>query len=526
MNTTASARLRHDLRTPMNHIIGYTEMLIEETAEADTAALAPGLNQIHADALRVLNRINDFLDVEVAAPAKLDLGRLRREVEGPLAAIAEGVAALRTRSMQVPGSNGLEDLGRIDAAVLELQAMLAVGSSRLDAAPVAPDPQEQPSVAHRPLREIGVIMVVDDDASDRELLRRRLTRAGHEVVLAASGGEALARLHERPIDLLLLDMLMPDMSGDDVLRRIKADGSLQTLPVLVISALGETDRIAHCIELGAEDYLHKPFDPVILHARVRACLEKKRLRDREAQHLHELSEWNHKLEARVAEQVALVERLAKLKRFFSPPLAEAIVAGGADDPLEPHRREVTVCFLDLRGFTAFAETTEPEEVMGVLRQYHADMGRLVMAHEGTLERFTGDGMMVFFNDPVRVPDAGERAVRMSLAMREQVSELVQQWRRLGYDLDLAIGIAQGYATIGAIGFEGRWDYGAIGSVTNLAARLCGEAGPGQILVTQRVATTTEKMARTESVGELPLKGFQRPVRVYALVGLLLGDGGQ
>jgi class 3 adenylate cyclase len=200
-------------------------------------------------------------------------------------------------------------------------------------------------------------------------------------------------------------------------------------------------------------------------------------------------------------------------------LAEAIVAGGADDPLEPHRREVTVCFLDLRGFTAFAESTEPEEVMGVLRQFHAEMGRLIMEHEGTLERFTGDGMMVFFNDPVAVPDAGARAVRMVLAMREQVATLVQQWRRLGYELDLGIGIAQGFATIGAIGFEGRWDYGAIGSVTNLAARLCGEAAPGQILVTQRVAVTTEQLARAEPVGELTLKGFARPIRAYALIGL-------
>ncbi|MEK7700840.1 MAG: adenylate/guanylate cyclase domain-containing protein, partial [candidate division NC10 bacterium] len=174
----------------------------------------------------------------------------------------------------------------------------------------------------------------------------------------------------------------------------------------------------------------------------------------------------------------MVEKLSRLKRFFSPQLAEAIVTGGADDPLKTHRREVTVVFLDLRGFTAFAETAEPEEVMGVLREYHAEMGKLILEHEGTLERFTGDGMMIFFNDPAPVPDPAERAVRMAVAMRDRVAELVGRWRKRGYDLALGVGIAQGYATIGAIGFEGRWDYGAIGTVTNLAARLCGEAKPG------------------------------------------------
>jgi len=274
-----------------------------------------------------------------------------------------------------------------------------------------------------------------------------------------------------------------------------------------------------CIELGAEDYLPKPFDPVLLRARIGACLEKKHLRDREAQHLRELADWNQRLEQRVAEQVALVDRLGRLKRFFSPQLAELIVAGGADDPLKTHRRDVTVVFLDLRGFTAFAETAEPEEVMGVLREYHAEMGKLILEHEGTLERFTGDGMMIFFNDPVPVSDPAERAIRMALAMRERVSGLVVGWQKRGYDLALGVGIAQGYATIGAIGFEGRWDYGAIGTVTNLAARLCGEAKGGQILVSSRVASVLEEMIELEEVGRLTLKGFLRPVPTFNAVGL-------
>ena len=215
----------------------------------------------------------------------------------------------------------------------------------------------------------------------------------------------------------------------------------------------------------------------------------------------------------------MVERLSRFKRFFSPQLAEAIVTGGADDPLKTHRREVAVVFLDLRGFTAFAETADPEEVMGVLREYHEAMGKLVLAHEGTLERFTGDGMMVFFNDPVPVNDPAERAVRMAVAMRDRTAALSGRWRKRGHDLGLGIGIAQGYATIGAIGFEGRWDYGAIGTVTNLAARLCGEAQSGQILLSTRVASEVEDRVETEEVGALTLKGFGRPVPAFSLLRL-------
>ena len=215
----------------------------------------------------------------------------------------------------------------------------------------------------------------------------------------------------------------------------------------------------------------------------------------------------------------MVEKLGRLKRFFSPQLAELIVTGGADDPLKTHRREVAVVFLDLRGFTAFAETSEPEEVMGVLREYHAEMGKLILEHDGTLERFTGDGMMIFFNDPMPVPNPPERAVRMAVAMRDRVAGLVGQWRRRGYELDLGVGIAQGFATIGAIGFEGRWDYGAIGTVTNLAARLCGEAKPGQILISVKVEAGVEDLIETEEVGPLALKGLARPIPAFNVVRL-------
>jgi len=232
----------------------------------------------------------------------------------------------------------------------------------------------------------------------------------------------------------------------------------------------------------------------------------------------EVKRWNAELEQRVREQVAQLERLGKLKRFFSPHLAEAIVSGSAEDPLKSHRREITVVFLDLRGFTAFTETADPEEVMSVLREYHAAMGRLVIAHEGTLERFTGDGMMIFFNDPVQVPDAAARAARMALAMQREFTRLHGGWKKRGYDIHLGIGIAQGFATIGGIGFEGRLDYGAIGTVCNLAARLCGEAKGGEILISQRVNGALEGLFKAEAAGELSLKGFQRPVPTFRVTG--------
>ncbi|HXH83566.1 MAG TPA: response regulator, partial [Candidatus Tectomicrobia bacterium] len=352
-----------------------------------------------------------------------------------------------------------------------------------------------------------------------DMLARRLARQRYEVRTAAGGHAALAALGREPVDLVLLDVMMPDLDGYAVLERMKASPATRDIPVLMISALDDMDSVVRCIQLGAEDYLSKPFEPVLLQARIGACLEKKRLHDQERRHLAQLDEWNRTLERRVAEQVAQLERLGRLKRFFSPQLAELIVAGGAADPLRTHRREVTVVFLDLRGFTTFAETAEPEEVMEVLREYHAEMGRLVLEHEGTLERFTGDGMMIFFNDPVEVPNPAERAVRMAVAMRERVAALASGWRRRGWDLALGVGIAQGYATIGAIGFEGRWDYGAIGTVTNLAARLCGEARGGQILVSGRVAAAVDSLVEGEDLGALALRGFARPVPAWSIAGV-------
>jgi class 3 adenylate cyclase len=519
MDATALRHLRHELHTPLNHIIGYSEMLLEDAAEGSVASLEPGLRAVHENGQRLLGMVNDALGQARVEAGAVNLARLSDEAAAPLDAILAALEALGVQAREIAASEALRDVERMAAATANLRAMIADGPSARAA--LEDDHSNVAAVAPAPVRaaEAGLILVVDDNADNREVLGRRLEREGHQVRLAASGQQALEIVHGEPIDLVLLDVMMPEMDGFAVLQHLKADPELLHIPVLMISALDEMESVVRCIELGAEDYLPKPFDPVLLRARIGACLEKKRLRDRDTRHVQELAEWNRTLEQRVAEQVALVERLGRLKRFFSPQLAELIVAGGADDPLKTHRREITVCFLDLRGFTAFAETAEPEEVMSVLREYHAEMGKLILQHEGTLERFTGDGMMVFFNDPVPIPNPGERAVRMALAMRERVVLLVERWRRLGYELDLGIGIAQGYATIGAIGFEGRWDYGAIGSVTNLAARLCSEAKPGQILIAKRVLATTDGLLEVEAAGELSLKGFHRPIPAFNVLDL-------
>jgi class 3 adenylate cyclase len=312
---------------------------------------------------------------------------------------------------------------------------------------------------------------------------------------------------------------MPEMSGYEVCQKIRANPATEILPVIMVTALDPGAERIKGIEAGADDFLSKPINQAELLARVKSLLRIKELHDTVQFQAIQLAEWNKTLAQSVQEQVNQLERLGRLKRFFSPQLDELIVGGGDEDPLTTHRREITVVFLDLRGFTAFAETAEPEEVMGVLHQYHAEMGKLILQHEGALERFAGDGMMIVFNDPTPAPYPEAQAIRMALAMRERIRELANDWRKLVYELDFSVGIAQDFATIGGIGYEGRWDYGAIGTVCNLASRLCGEAKPGQILFSQRLLGKLENLVEVESVGELTLQGFNRPVTAYNILRL-------
>jgi len=364
----------------------------------------------------------------------------------------------------------------------------------------------------------ATVLVVDDQPPNIRLLEAILSPRGYDVRAASSGEEALEALSGSEVDLVLLDIVMPGMDGYEVCRRIREQPETAFLPVVMVTASGDEQKIK-ALEVGADDFVTKPINQSELLARVASLARIKQYQDTIKRQAGELAAWNRELESRVDTQVSQLERMSKLRRFLSPQLAELIVDSGDESFLESHRREIVVVFCDLRGFTPFAEASEPEEVMGVLRDYHEALGDLIFRFEGTLERFAGDGLMVFFNDPVPCDDAALRAIRMSVAMRTRVDGLAEGWKRQGHDLAMGIGIAQGYATLGKIGFDGRHDYAAIGSVTNLAARLCGDAEPWQILVTERVFAAAGPVVVGEDAGTREVRGFSRSVRVFSVKGV-------
>jgi adenylate cyclase len=287
-----------------------------------------------------------------------------------------------------------------------------------------------------------------------------------------------------------------------------------------VTARAASQDVVTGLDAGADEYLTKPIDQAALVARVRSMLRVKALHDQVQAQAADLAIWNRTLEQRVADQVAEIERVGRLKRFLSPQIAELIVSSGNERLLESHRREITVAYCDLRGFTAFAERTEPEEVMTVLRQYHAALGALIEKFDGTLEHFAGDSILVLFNDPLPCADPCQRAVTMAVEMRDEMAALSAKWRNVGHELGFGIGIAHGYATLGCIGFAGRLQYSATGSVANLACRLCTEAHDGQILIDAKVRSAIDGLVAVESAGDLTLKGFRVPVSAFSVSGLV------
>ena len=509
MNPDEARELRHELRTPVNHLIGYAELLLEE--EGLPSASVTQLEAIRALARQVLELVPGLLDGD-GKPGE-SLSKLREHV----AALEASTHALRA----TPGTLPAADLERLSAAAARLNELARrLGSGGIQTA-------TNPGVADAPRPgRLETILVVDDDEGNREVLGRRLQRLGYGVVDARDGVEALERMAAGGVDLVLLDVMMPRLDGFAVLARHHDDPAIRDIPVIMISALDDMASVVRCIEAGAEDYLTKPFDPVLLKARVGACLEKKRLRDAEHALLvrveaqaEELRGWNRQLEQRVADQVRQVERLSLMRRFLPPQLADVITSGGID-LLKSHRREVTVLFCDLRDFTPFAERAEPEDVMAVLKELHDAVGPLVFEHGGTLTQFLGDGMEVVFNDPMPCDEPARRAVALALGMRDRAELLAIEWRRRGHDLRLGVGIAAGYATCGQVGFEGRYEYAAIGTVTNLASRLCSEAKGGQVLISQRVHTMLDGAAQTQHIGDIEFKGIAKAVPTYVVERLI------
>jgi adenylate cyclase len=371
------------------------------------------------------------------------------------------------------------------------------------------------------VRQPPLILIADDNEANREILGRLLEARGYNLVLANDGEEALACARSKLPDLVLLDLMMPKMDGFEVCHRLKADKNLPFMPIILVTARADSKDVVRGLEAGGDEYVTKPIDQAALVARVRSALRIKELHDtvhdqskRLAVQAGELAQWNTTLQQRVNDQLAEIEHISRLRRFLSPQIAELVLSSGGEQLLESHRREITAVHCDLRDFTGFAEVAEPEDVMQVMRQYHETLGRLIHEFGGTLERYAGDGVMVWFNDPLPCPDPCERAVRMALKMRISMAELVAQWGRQGHQLGFGIGIAHGYATLGRIGFEGRFDYAAIGTVVNLAARLCARAADNQILIDRKVLAAVDAIFVTEPAGELMLKGLHRPTAAF------------
>jgi adenylate cyclase len=341
------------------------------------------------------------------------------------------------------------------------------------------------------LSERAKVLAVDDTPENLRLIEALLTPKGYDVVTASSGRAALALLPTEKPDLLLVDIVMPEMNGYEFTKAIRADPAWRHVPIIMITATGGADLV-RSLDAGADDFVAKPFDHNELLARVKSLI-------------------------RVKSYYDIVQRQRQeLSRFLSPQIAELITTDEGKRMLDGHRRAVTVVFADFRGFTQFSETVEPEEVLTVLRAYHKAMGELIAEYRGTLEHFEGDGMMVFFNDPIEMPDHEACAVRMAIAMRDRFVDIAADWKKRGYDLGLGFGAAVGYATLGRIGYEGRYDYAAIGNVTILASRLSARAAAGQILVSQRLNAAIEGTVETEPIGELELKGMSRPVAAFSV----------
>lgn len=373
------------------------------------------------------------------------------------------------------------------------------------------------------MSEGASVLVVDDDPVTRQMLSGTLEERGHRVTTADDGRRGLDLVRSERFDVVLLDVLMPHLNGYDVLEHMKGDEELRHIPVVMVTSVDEVESAVRCIELGADDYLSKPIDPVLLIARVNAGLNKKRLHDLEQEHLDEVARLNRQLEARVEEQMAELVRTGELKRFLPLQIAEGLMAGQLSPADGFERRKLTLLFADLVGFTDLSDTLEPEELSEVLNEYLREMTAVAVAHGGTLDNYIGDGLMVIFGAPVadEEPVQAWAALRAGFGMIARADELSAAIRDRGIpaDLRLRVGVNTGHCTVGVFGSDLLRAYKAVGFAVNVAARLQSEADPGTVLAGFRTYALVKDRVRAQSRGELTLKGAARPVEAWEILGL-------
>jgi class 3 adenylate cyclase/CheY-like chemotaxis protein len=495
-----AASLKHELRTPLNHIIGYCEMLMEEAQDRREGALLADLDRIHLAGRRLLSIVNDLFDASKPASEKLSESALHHEVRTPLNQII-GYAEMLQEEAQERGRTDLAgDLKKIHAAARSLLQLVVerLAPARFDVARAAGDlpsgattftrrEQSSPATAARHWTAVagytGKLLVADDDEANRTMLARRLTRLGHQVALAVNGRDALEKVRTERFDLLLLDIQMPELTGYEVLEQMKADPTLRDLPVIVLSASSETERVAHCVELGAEDYLPKPFDPVLLQARIGACLEKKFLRDREVSYLRQIEE------AR--------QRSDELLRIILPHgVAEELKTTNS---VKPRRFEnVGVLFCDIVGFTAWCDRHAPEEILAHLQELVETFERLAAEHGLEKIKTIGDSFMATAGLLSPVENPALRCVRCGLAMVRASQMLEPRWK-------VRVGVQAGTVIAGVVGRR-KYQFDVWGDTVNVAARMEEAAEPGSVCVSAETWRYVEPFCRGRSLGVTAVRG--------------------
>jgi adenylate cyclase len=527
------AHLRHELRTPLNAILGYSEMLMEDLAGAERPGLLTDLRRIHHAGSELVGLVSQLLDPgAIAARGELDpaalAAELRRELITPLNTVIGYAEMLLEEIIGADLEDRLApDLHSIAEAARSFLGLVHDADGLLGAGPLDVKASDQAlardAVASIPSLEAappaaaaaaGRILVVDDNPINRHLLRRSLEREGHEVTSAENGVEALEILGTQRFDLLLLDVMMPEMNGFEVLHHLRDTEAWREIPVIMISALDEMDSVVRCIEMGAEDYLPKPFNPVLLKARIGACLEKKRLHDLERENQQRLQELNAALEVR--------NRFIRetFGRYLSDEVVERLLESPAGRKLGGQKRVVTALMADLRGFTTISERLPAEDVVNVINNFLEEMTDIIFKHQGTIDEFIGDSILAVFGAPILREDDARRAVACAVEMQLAMPAVNERNRRAGYPtVAMGIGINTGSMVVGNIGSRRRTKYGVVGREIVLASRIESCTIGGQILISESTARACGPILRIDDELTITPKGVRDPVRIYAVGGI-------